>query len=276
MRMFGLVIVLGGFLAVVFSVTVAGVRVSSRDIAWIAGTPHTSPAEAAVYTRYLERHRRHRLAGGLFGALFAVAVGIRWYGAVTIGIGEGNPFADVLFCAVAGVIVGALSAETYRLSEPQSTTVATSLAERQVEVPGSVVPIARGAVAVSLIIGLAVAMTGNGSAALLIALAGAMLAAVSELTRRAIAGRRRPLLSPGAQIVDGRMRSFAGASVAMLQAAGAALTAGWTLSEVPLGDAGFLLTLRFLAVVGCLVWAVALLMRAAPRPRRSWVVEPAA
>ncbi len=61
--------------------------------------------------RYLSRHTRHRFIGGVVGVLFAIVVGVRRYRTVTVGIGSANPLADVLFCGVAGVIIGAPSAE---------------------------------------------------------------------------------------------------------------------------------------------------------------------
>ena len=78
---------LGIFLAAVISLTVRGAQVTSRDVAWIAGVPEPSPAEADVYSRYLQRHRTHRVVGGLLGALFAISVGTAWYGSVRIGVG---------------------------------------------------------------------------------------------------------------------------------------------------------------------------------------------
>ncbi len=37
-----------------FYITVGGVRVTGRDVAWLSSTAHTPPAEAAVYGRYLD------------------------------------------------------------------------------------------------------------------------------------------------------------------------------------------------------------------------------
>lgn len=250
--------------------TVAGVRVSGRDVSWLAGTQQVRPDIAALYMRYLERHRRHRLAGGLFGALFAVTVGIRWYGSVSIGIGEGNPLADVLFCTLAGVLAGALSAETYRLSEPQSPTIAASLAERSGMPVPKIARIAQAVTAVSLVIGAGVAASGHGSTALLVAIAGVAALLVAELTQAAIAGRRRPVLSEQAQAADLRMRAFASRSVTMLQLALAVLTAGWTVAKVPGIDQAPLAIIRWVVVLGCIVATVVLIRRAAPRPPRKW------
>ena len=256
-----------------FYVTVEGVRVTGRDIAWLSATAHTPPAEAAVYGRYLERHRRHRLAGGLAGVFFAVVIGIRYYGSVSIGIGQGNPLADVLFCGLAGVLIGALSAESFRLSEPQSTTVVASLADRGIRVDPRLGQVARGLAAAAMLVGAVVAATGNGYDAVAVALAGLGVAGTAEATRRAIADRRRPVLSEAARAVDVTIRSFAARSVALLQLAAAVLVAGWVTSKTPFGDAVAMQLSQFVIVMGCLVATIVLLHRAAPRPPRGWGVE---
>lgn len=253
-------------------VIIRGVRVTGRDIAWLSSTAHTPPAEAAVYGRYLERHRRHRLTGGLVGACFAIVVGIRYYGSVSIGIGQGNPLADVLFCGLAGVLVGALSAERFRLSEPPSTTVVASLADRGIRVDPRVGHIARGLVAAAVLAGVGVAATGNGFDALAVAVAGLGVAGVAETTRRAIADRRRPVLSESARTVDVNIRSFASRSVALLQLAAALLVTGWVTSKAPT-DVAALQLLQLVVVMGCLVGTIVLLHRAAPRPPRGWGVS---
>jgi hypothetical protein len=251
-------------------VTIRGVRVTGRDIAWLSSTAHTPPAEAAVYGRYLERHRRHRLTGGLVGACFAIVVGIRYYGSVSIGIGQGNPLADVLFCGLAGVLVGALSAERFRLSEPTSTTVVASLADRSIHVDPRLGNVARGLAAASVLAGVVVAATDHGFDALAVALAGLGVAGIAEATRRAIADRRRPVLSEAARAVDVNIRSFAARSVALLQLAAALLVTGWVTSKAPTDAAAALQLLQFVVVIGCLVATIVLLHRAAPRPPRGW------
>jgi hypothetical protein len=256
-----------------FYATISSVNVTGRDIAWLAATTHTSPAEDAVYRRYLERHRRHRLAGGLAGACFAVVVGIRYYGSVSIGIGQGNPLADVLFCGLAGVLVGALSAESFRLSEPPATTVAASLGDRGIRVDPRLVHAARALAVAAVIVGALVAASGNGVEALAVAVVGLGVAGIAEATRRAIADRRRPLLSETARTVDVAIRSFAARSVALLQLAAAVLVAGWVASKTPFGDAAPLQLLQFGVVTGCLVATIVLLHRAAPRPPRGWGVD---
>jgi hypothetical protein len=96
---------------------------------------------------------------------------------------------------------------------------------------------------------------------------------VAEATQAAITGRRRPVLSDRAQVVDLRMRSFASASTARLQLSVAVLTAAWTLSKVPGMDTGPLAPVQVVAMIGGLAITVVQLRRTSPRPPRKWVAE---
>jgi hypothetical protein len=257
------------------SMTIARARVSARDVAWIAGTPDCSPAEADVYSRYLRRHRLHRLVGGLLGTLFAITVGGRWYGEVSIGVGPQTPLADVLFCGLGGVLLGAFSAERFRLSEPSSTTVSASLTQHAAVARPGLIRVAR-VISLSSLVGAAlVAATGHGLAPLWIAIGGLVAALVAEATQSAITGRRRPVLSDRAQVVDLRMRSFASTSIARLQLAVAVLTATWAVSKVPGITTGPVPPVQAVMVIAGLVITVVLLHRASPRPPRKWIAGPA-
>jgi len=275
MASFGvLLLALGIITAAGLSLAVGGTRVSARDVAWIAGTSDSSSPEADVYSRYLQRHRVHRLGGGLLGTLFAIIVGTRWYGSVSFGIGTNSPLADVLFCGLSGVLVGAFSAETFRLSEPPSTTASASLAEHAGVARPRLIRAAR-VISLGALFGSALfAATGNGLTPLWIAIGGLVVALVAEATQSAITGRRRPVLSERAQVVDLRMRSFASTSIARLQLAVAVLTATWVLSQAPGVEDGPLALVQALAVIAGFVITVVLLHRASPRPPRKWIARP--
>lgn len=262
-----LLVLLLGVLVVVLVVRRTGV--DDRDVAWIAGSTDVRPDEARVYRRYLERHRRHRLAGGTLGVLLAVVVGVRNYGEIQlIGAGSVSPFADVFFCAVAGILVGALSAETYRLAQPRGTVATASLVPREAVALGGVVTAARVLVGLGLVWGaVSFALAGEPSA-LGVGVFGVVLAALAESTRAAVTGRRRPVRSLRAVHVDGQIRRFAGRSVSWLQLSAASLTAAWVLSLTPVAEESGLAWILVLPVLAGLVAAVVLLRRAAPRPHR--------
>lgn len=270
----GLLLALAISTAAVIALMLKRAQVTARDVAWIAGTPKPSPAEADVYSRYLQRHRTHRVAGGLLGAFFAVSVGTAWYGSVRIGVGPHSPLADVLFCGLGGVLFGAFSAESFRLSEPPSTTVSASLAEHAGAARPDLIRVARGLSVASLLGGGLIAATGHGLAPLWIAIGGLIATLVAEATQSAITGRRRPVLSSRAHVVDLQMRSFASTSVARLQLAAAVLTATWIVSRVPGADTGPQVPVQIFVEVAGLVITVVLLHRASPRPPRNWIAEP--
>ena len=275
MASFGiLLLALGIITAAGLSLAVGGTRVSARDVAWIAGTSDSSSAEADVYSRYLQRHRVHRLVGGLLGILFAISVGTRWYSSVSFGIGTNSPLADVLFCGLSGVLVGAFSAETFRLSEPPSATISASLTEHAGVARPQLIRVARVIILGALVGSALVAATGNGMTPLWIAIGGLVVALVAEATQSAITGRRRPVLSDQAQVVDLRIRSFASTSIARLQLAAAVLTATWVVSQVPGADDVPLTPVQALAVIAGFVITVVLLHRASPRPPRKWIAGP--
>ena len=246
-----------------------GVTASASDVAWISGETSPSAARTAVYRRYLVRHRRHRLVGGIFGTAFAVVVGIRYRGGVTLGIGgEGSPLGDVLYCAVAGVVLGTLSAESFRLGSAAPEARTASLTERPRVLRPDLHRFGRLLMLASVALSLGLAATGNGFAALWIVSCGIVVMAVADATARAIAGRPRPLLSDEAGAVDARIRAFAATSVAHLELAVAVLTTGWVVSETDGLGSGIVDLARFVVVLGALVVTIVLLRRAAPRPDR--------
>ena len=258
-------------------------NVTDQDVAWFSGTgfsgsgfSRSAPSvdEASVYRRYLTRHRQHRLFGGLFGTVFAALVGIRLYQSVTIGIIEdGLPLADIWFCALAGIMVGALSAELFRMNEPPSDTIAASLAERGVEPSAPLILIARGLAATALLAATAIAVTSGSFDALGIAVLGALLASVAERTRQAVSNRRRPLLSESAKAVDIRIRTFALDSVTQLQVSAALLVAAWVASKFPDTEVAVVDAAQSVVVMGCLIASVVTLRRARPYPPRGWAEQ---
>ncbi|GMA23939.1 hypothetical protein GCM10025864_16980 [Luteimicrobium album] len=243
-------------------------RVTARDVAWLAGSAAVPDDEARVYRLYLARHRTRRVLGGLAGVGFAVVVGVRWYGTVRAGVGGASPLADVLFCALAGTVVGALSAETYRLRRLVGPAVA-SLAPRSPGPRGGLVRTAWAVAGAAVAVGLGCAVATGRLGALLMAVATALLVGVAAFTLRAVRRRRRVVDDPRAAAVDARLRAFAGETVAWLALAAAALGAGWTCAFLPWSGGpawvGPALAVGSLAVTG---WA---LHRASPRPPRSFV-----
>lgn len=265
-----LLLALAGVPVAVVVTQVVGTRVDGRDLRWLLGDvlPDLSEAEAAVGVGYLRRHRLHRVVGGLFGVALALVIGIRWYGQGGFALGTTSPLADVLFCGIAGVVVGSLSAETYRLRIPRGAPVAASLAERPRLPLRRHAWTARGLLAGSALLSLVGALAWGSWSGLVATACGAVVMGVAEATQSAIASRRRPVLSERAQLLDGRLRGFAAASVTRLVLSISALVAIWAFGALP--DAGPWLAVGVAGWLAGLVVAVVQLHRAAPRPPSGW------
>lgn len=245
-------------------------RVSAGDVRWIAGAADVPPAQADVYRRYLARHRQHRMVGGVLGTALGVLLGLRWNATIPLDL--------VLFCGVAGVLVGSLSAETYRLSRPlaadgvaPSLRTASLTPRRPIE-HGRVLVTARTLLSGALLVGLAGALAGQ-TATLLVALTGAGIAAVAEWTQSAIRSRRRPVLSPDAAAVDHRIRSFAARSLAWLEVGVATLTVSQVLASVPVSSPPLAAAQTFCSLA-LLVAAFVLVHRASPQRPWSVILRP--
>ncbi len=276
------IVVLGALLLAVLGGALVRIPADTRDVAWLAGgIPPADPQVAEVYRRYLVRHRAHRLFGGLGGVLFAIIYGFTWQDGPHAGVGSGSPLGDILFCGIGGVLIGALSAETYRLSASGSARAVATLAPHPPLARPDLARRARFAAGLALLIGLAVLLAGRGWSSLTAALCGAVVVAVGELTRRAIDDRRRPVLSDAAATVDLRIRAFASASVARLELAAGVLAVDWALSaglgdptRLPPAAQAIAVALATPISLVALVVAVVLLRGASPRPPRSFVAQP--
>ncbi|MDR0593776.1 MAG: hypothetical protein LBG60_11075 [Bifidobacteriaceae bacterium] len=112
-----------GGIAVVLLGAIAGLvayflirKPKPADVAWLAGGAVPSADAAAFYRSYLRRQLRFRGVGGLIGVAFALILSVRYGGGLTFFAGGAPvPLADCLFMGMAGVIVGGLAAESYRI-----------------------------------------------------------------------------------------------------------------------------------------------------------------
>ena len=273
MRSFVLLFVAVAVAVAVLVVVLRPMPPTERDLRWLLGPSADDPRAAEVGRVYLSRHRRHRERGAVVGLVLAIVLGVRWYGRVGLGIGEPAPWADLLFCGIAGVVVGALVAETYRLARPAGGPTTASLTSRA-PLPGARMSLWSWVVVVAAVAIAVVVLVAEGTLlALGTAVVGAVLVGLAHVTRRAVRDRPRPVLSALAVDVDHALRAFAAQSVAHLQLAIAILTAAWVVASVdslsPVAEG-----LSILLVIGGLVAAVVLLRLAAPRPPRRW--EPVA
>jgi hypothetical protein len=243
----------------------------ARHGGWLAEPLPPSSHEASALVRYLSRHVLHRRVGATVGVVLATVAGIRLYGEVNIGIGTRSPLADVLFCGLAGSIVGMMSAETFRLKRERYDGRSASLVERTPLVPVRLLVLSRALTIASCLGAVAILVATRDAGPLAIAAAGVAVAGVAEATRRAITSRPRPVMTDRARWVDDRMRWFAQRAVGNLQLAAAWLLAGWVVSKAGDTEHTAVDVLQLLIVLGCLAAAVVHLLRASPRRPRGWV-----
>lgn len=266
-------VLLAVFLVLGVLVVLRRTRVDDRDVAWLAGgQPPADPAVDQVYRQYLLRHRSHRAVGGSLGVLLALTYAIAARGTVYVGIGA-SPWGDVVFCGLAGVVAGALSAEVYRVAAPPGPAVASLAPHSR---PREQHMVVAGRCLLLLAVAVAVPSMTVGSPVPTVAavLAGAAVVGMAEAARRAIADRRRPVLSPAAAQVDSRVRAYASGAVARLELAAGALTATWALSaDGPVWSTWFSRLAPTLAL-SLFVLALVQLHLARPRPPRTFTVRP--
>lgn len=256
-------------LAVVIAVLGRSWQPRPRDVAWLAGAGVVPADEAAVISRYLGRHRRHRVVGGFLGVVVAGVAEVRVHDQASLPV--------LMLGGITGVLVGALSAESYRLvvRTASPTTAVASLEPRDPAPLTGVVATARTLLAASALGAGAVALWAGDALPLWFVAGGLLVTALAEVTRWRIVGRRRPVLSFRARELDARLRAFAGRSVAWLQLATSLLVAGGVIALVPSAGApgpvrGVLDASRLVVLLLAFVWAIVALHRAAPRPPYSW------
>lgn len=264
--MIGRVVVLLAALVVLLVVAILALRgdaltPKARDVAWLAGSGTVPDDEALVIRRYLARHRRHRSVGGFVGVIATAVAAFRYQGSVS--------FSALLFGGIAGVLVGALVAESYRLGPRTGAAAVASLEPRDPAPLAGVVWTARGLLAVSALGATAISLWVHDTATLLLVAGGALVTALAEATRARVVGRRRPVLSFRARELDARIRAFAGRSVANLQLAAALLVLTGVVASAP-AHGSVPSALRGLVWLAGFVAAWVYTHRAAPRPPYSW------
>jgi hypothetical protein len=241
---------------------------TAADVAYLAGGTVADAAAAAFYRAYLVRQLHFRGAGGLVGVAFAVAMAARYDAGPTLFFSGGPvPLADSLLMGVAGVVVGGLAAESYRIGRN------TGLAEANLEArdrfaPPQVILAARLALAAAALVAAGCAAAGLGAGGWWTVAAGAVIVALAEWTQRAIRDRRRPAGPPEVTAADQAVRMFAGRTAAWLELSIGSLSLSWVVpapdQSEPLGAAEFFLGAASLAL------AVFALVRSSVRAPRAF------
>lgn len=259
-----MVVVLFASLVVVAMLVRLSRKPRGDEAAWLLGVPAPTAASAELVRRYLHRVRTHRLLGGGTGAVLALWVGLSRQQEVTLGIGLGSPLGDLLFGGLAGLLVGSVLADTWRIS-PRRNQRAADLSVRTVD---------RGAralhpvvVVLTLATGL-LALSAPTVRSVGLAVASGVLVLAHQLVLRSVALRGRPLLPDDLRVTDDAIRSFAARRMTLEMLAAAVLLLGWQLTTVRPGSA-----LELLVAPATLVLTVVLLWRSRPVAPRA-VVAP--
>ncbi|MGQ0743207.1 MAG: hypothetical protein ACT4OS_02495 [Acidimicrobiales bacterium] len=233
----------------------------SADAAWLTGKSSSSAAAVALIARYLSRVRQHRYNGAVLGGGLALLHSVTYEQNISIGIGSGSPLGDLLFGSLAGLLVGSVLAETWRIRRRRRVRQA----EISVRSPEAEAKSLRVPVAVLTIFTVLLALASRRAWPTGMAAASLLLLVVHRLVLRAVAERGRPALPEDLRDADDAIRAFAGRRLGIETFATAMLLAGWQFASVdlpvprPLGVA---------SLVGSVVATIVLVHRSRPWPPR--------
>jgi len=239
------------------------------DVDWLAGGPAASAVQP-IYAAYLRRHWRLRTLGCLAGLTVAVVAGLNWPGdtLLSFGIGGGPMGSDLLVGALAGITLGTLAAESYRLRARRSPQPQARLEARPSRPQPKLTWTARAITTAAIGLASLATVLWHTPAAWAGALLAVAVTALAEVTQVAIIDRQR-LTNNLVDAVDLRLRAFAGRSVAWLELSGAVLGFGWCVSALdPANDVVGVTMGTTIAI--CLVVAVVALLRSSGRAPRGW------
>lgn len=251
-------------IAIVLTVQVSRLgTTSSRDVRWLVGDLPISPAVGLLVRRYLVRVRVHRWIGGLVGASLALLVGLSSTRSIGVGIfGAGrSPVSEPLFAGLAGLLVGSVMAEVYRI-RPTGNRRDAELISRQPEPDAvQVQPLTLVLVVTTLV----VAAWQPNVRSVLLAAASVAILGLQHGVMRSIAGRRRPALPDDLRAGDELVRAFGARRFSVESLAAAVLVLGWQVAGTESAVPDVALSLVLVSVVAVVV---VLVVRSRPYPSR--------
>lgn len=268
---FLIVIVIIGLMIALF---VHDMTITDRDIAWLAGGYKPEPSQAVIYRAYLSRHVKGRIIGGVIGIVVGIVAIIRWGGADwAISIGVTSTPSNILVWWLGGAIIGTLWAESYRLSRSRTPGIRRAGLDPRPSRPlANVALTARIAAIAAVITGIGFLVIWSDTGAIPGIVFAIIVVCFAEATQWVITNRPRPTTEP-AMTVDGRLRNFAGSSLAWLELAGAVLSLGVQLAvwsaHLP-QQADLLSAVIALVCFGLLIVTIAALVRSRMSAPRHW------
>lgn len=230
----------------------------AADATWLTGSEHPGADVVELVARYLDRVRAHRWNGALIGGGLALLRGLLDQ-QVSVGIGSGSPLGDLLFGGLAGLLVGSVLAETWRLDLRRPAR----RAELIPRVPEREATALRPVVAVLTTLTVVLGVISPGIRSVLLASASMALMVTHRLVLRAVAERGRPALPVDLRRADDAVRAYAARRLGVETLAAAILVFGWQLDGVAPSALG---PLTGAVTTASLVVTVLLIRRSRPWP----------
>jgi hypothetical protein len=240
---------------------------SLPDAVWLTASSDPGPLASELLGRYLRRVRSHRFNGAVLGTGLALFRGLSHDRNISIGASGRSPLGDLLFGGLAGLLIGSVLAETWRI-KPEGTVRSAEIAPRSPDLGATSL---RGAVALLTVATLGLGLASRQSRPLALALTSLSLLVTHWFVLRAITGRGRPALPPDLRQADDAIRRFASRRLSIEALATALLLAGWQLASVRpfVPD-----RLNDWLILASFVGTIVLLHRSRPWPPRRHVARP--
>lgn len=233
-------------------------QIADADVRWLQGIGANDAVFPMIH-RYLYRTRVHRWVGAVVGVVIAVAASFMAGRRVTAGVGASEPWFDLIFCGLTGVIIGSIIAEIRRLREEAKrvhrVSVRSGFTDRsQLEL-----------VAFALVImTVALALFSPGTVSAVVAAAAVALLSGQLVIVDTLRLGYRELVELDLRHADDSIRKFSIHRFALESLAWAIMISGWQLGTSLLDD-------RFVGgviVVMSLLVSLFLVLQSRPYPER--------
>jgi len=233
-------------------------QIADADVRWLQGIGANDSVFPMIH-KYLYRTRAHRWMGAVVGVISSLVASLVVGRRVTAGVGANEPWFDVLFCGLAGVIIGSIVAEVRR--RQAETKGARQVGARSAEMVRSQLELVAFALVI-LTVALALFAPSTASAIVAggaVAVLGCQLVLVDGLRLGS-----RELVELDLRHADDSIRTYSIHRFALETLAWAILVSGWQLGTSVLDG-------RFIGgviVVLTLLVSLFLVLQSRPYPER--------
>jgi|GEM_PF-5669192 len=237
-------------------------KTDKRDTSWICKSTSPTRAMQKLVRRYLTRIRVYRRTGFWIGLGISMLSGLN-KGSVKIGIGHTEPISEIIFGAIAGILIGSLLAETWRLT-PTSTKRSANITDQTNSPEHSRIKfISLTVLAISTLI----AIVDQQFWIVALAIVSASLTGLHFMIQRSIKDRGRPALPADLLEADNMVRKYGNERLERELLAGVTLFLAWQLSFSTIISNEFINLVLTLIVF---VFSLRLIWQSRPWPPKSW------